>query len=93
MNLFYTDRSKADMESAFTWYERQRKGLGLEFLNCLEASVQNIISYPEMFQIRHSAFRSTPIRRFPFTIFYSIENKDIIIHSVFDNRLNPDKKP
>ncbi len=93
MNLFYTDRSKADMESAFIWYERQQKGLGLEFLNCLEASVQNIINYPEMFQIRYSVFRSTPIRRFPFTIFYSIENKDIIVHSVFDNRLDPDKKP
>ena len=45
MKLRYTDRSKDDIELAFTWYERQRKGLGFEFLDCVEASLQNIITH------------------------------------------------
>ena len=32
-------------------------------------------------------------RRFPFSIFYTIEPDEIIIHSVFDNRQDPKKKP
>jgi plasmid stabilization system protein ParE len=93
MKLRYTDRSKDDIEMAFTWYERQRNGLGLEFLDCVEASLQNIINNPEMYQIRYSCFRGCTIRRFPFSIFYSIEVNEIVIHSVFDNRQDPKKRP
>jgi hypothetical protein len=28
MRLFYTDRAIVDIEVAFGWYEKQRKGLG-----------------------------------------------------------------
>lgn len=31
MKLRYTDRAKNDVELAFAWYERQRRGLGFEF--------------------------------------------------------------
>ncbi len=31
MNLHYTDRSKNDVELAFQWYEKQRRGLGFEY--------------------------------------------------------------
>jgi plasmid stabilization system protein ParE len=93
MKLRYTDRSKDDIELAFTWYERQLKGLGLEFLGCVEASLQKVMNNPEMYQIRYSCFRGCPIRRFPFSIYYSIEENDIIIHSVFDNRQDPRKRP
>ena len=89
MKLRYTDRSKDDIEMAFAWYERQRKGLGFEFLDCVDASLQNIINNPEVYQIRYSCFGGCPIRRFPFSIFYSIEVNEIVI----DNRQDPKKRP
>ena len=93
MRLQYTDRSKDDIDLAFRWYELQRRGLGFEFLDCIEISLNNIISFPEMYEISHSNFRRCVIRRFPFSIFYTIENDKIIIHSVFDNRQDPKKRP
>ena len=60
MNLRYTDRSKDDIELAFAWYERQRRGLGFEFLDCVESFFRNIIKNPEMHQIRYSCFRGCP---------------------------------
>jgi plasmid stabilization system protein ParE len=93
MKLRYTNRSKDDVELAFAWYERQRRGLGFEFLDCIEVALQNIAAYPEMYQIRYSFFRGCPIRRFPFSIFYTIEDNQIVIHSAFDNRQDPKKKP
>jgi len=92
VKLRYTDRSKEDVELAFLWYERQRRGLGFEFLDCVEAALQNIIAYPEMYQIRYSSFRSCPIRRFPFSIVYTIEEHEIVVHSVFDNRQDPERQ-
>ena len=93
MKLLYTDRSKDDIELSFAWYERQRKGLGFEFLDCVEASLQNIMNNPEMYQVRYSHFRGCPIRRFPFLLFYSIEDNVIVVHSVFHNRQDPKKSP
>ena len=93
MRLRYTDRSKDDVELAFSWYERQRRGLGFEFLDCVEASLQNIIDGPEIYQMRYSNFRGCPIRRFPFSIFYKIEENEIVVHSVFDNRQDPNRGP
>ena len=63
MKLRYTDRAVNDLDLAFSWYERQRRGLGFDFLDCVESAVQSIIEHPEMYQIRYSSFRSCVIRR------------------------------
>ncbi len=93
MHLRYTDMAKEDLEIAFSWYERQRKGLGMDFLNCIEIAIEHIIENPKMFQIRYLDFRACVIRRFPFSLFYTVNNNEIIIHSIFNNRQNPDKRP
>lgn len=93
MRLRYTARSIDDLELAFAWYEKQRRGLGFDFLDCVESAIQNIIAYPEIYQMQYSVFRACPIRRFPFSIFYTLEPNEIVIHSIFDNRQNPEKRP
>ena len=93
MMLSYTDRSRDDLELAFAWYERQQRGLGFDFLDCVETAIRNIISYPEMYQVRYRNFRGCPIRRFPSSIFYTIEQNEIVVHSVFDNRQDPKRRP
>jgi len=47
MILRYTDRSKDDVELAFAWYEKQRRGLGFDFLDSVEMSLNNILAFPE----------------------------------------------
>ena len=93
MRLFYTDRTIVDIEVAFGWYEKQRKGLGHEFLDCVEKSVKNICAVPEMYQVTYANFRGCVIRRFPFSIIYTIEEEGLIVHSAFNNRQDPGKKP
>jgi len=93
MNLQYTDGSKVDVELAFAWYEKQRRGLGFEFLDCVENGLKSILENPEKYQLKHSSFRGCVIRRFPFSIFYTIEKTEIVVHSVFDDRQDPETKP
>ena len=38
MKLRYTSRAKDELEIVLVWYERQRKGLGCEFLACVEVA-------------------------------------------------------
>lgn len=93
MKLRYTERAKNDIELALEWYEKQRHGLGFEFLDCIGIALKEIIAIPEMYQLCYSNFRRNVIRRFPFSIFYTIEDNEIVVHSVFDNRQNPEKRP
>jgi len=93
VNLRYTDRARDDLELAFVWYERQRRGLGFEFLDCVENAIKSILKNPNMYRIVYSSFKGYVVRRFPFTIFYSVESTEIIIHSVFGNRQAPEKRP
>jgi toxin ParE1/3/4 len=93
MKLHYTERSKRDLEIAFMWYEEQRVGLGYDFLDCIKMSIRNILEYPEMYENVYLNFRRCVIRRFPFSIFFTFEGDEIIVHSIFDNRQNPQKRP
>ncbi len=93
MILRYTERSKVDIDLTFEWYEKQRRGLGFEFLDCVEVSLKNILTFPEMYEQIYSSFRRCVVRRFPFSIFYTIEGDEIVIHSIFDNRQDPKKRP
>ena len=93
MKLRYTARAKDDVELSFAWYERQRRGLGFEFLDCVEASIQSILENPEMYRICYSCFRGCVVRRFPFSVFYTIEENEIVAHSIFDSRQDPEKRP
>ena len=93
MKLRYTSRAKIDLDLAFEWYERQRRGLGFDFLDCVEVSVMLILENPKLYRYAYSHYRGCIIRRFPFSIFYTMEDDEIVVHSIFDNRQDPDKKP
>jgi plasmid stabilization system protein ParE len=93
MNLKYTPRSENDLRLASRWYEDQRKGLGLEFLDCVEFSIKRILAFPESYEKPHASFYRCIIRRFPFSIFYRIEENTIVIHAIFDNRQDPVSLP
>ena len=57
MKLRYADRAKDDVALAFAWYERQRHGLGYDFLDCVEAAVKSIIENSAMYRIYFLHFR------------------------------------
>lgn len=89
----YTDKALSDLEAAVDWYEGRQKGLGLEFLSCVEATIGTIQSMPELFANHHESFRRALIRRFPYSVFYTIEPQEIVVHAVFGNRQDPEKLP
>ncbi len=58
-----------DVETASFWYEHQRKGLGLEFLNCVENSLAKIQRYPESYPKVRQELRRVLLKRFPYSYF------------------------
>ena len=93
MRLRYADRAIDDLHIAFEWYEGQRRGLGFEFLDCVKAAIETILQIPKLYAKHHTHFRRALVRRFPFSIFYTIEEKEIVVHAIFDNRQDPARLP
>ena len=83
--------ARADLATAFEWYEGQLDGLGYELLASAEATLTLIEQSPEVFQIVYKQVRKAPLRRFPFAILY-VTKKEHTAHviAVFHARKDPD---
>jgi plasmid stabilization system protein ParE len=74
------------------WYEKQRAGLGAEFSRSIEACIDRIIQTPEPFPTVHQQVRKANAKRFPYTVFYVVEQTTkpprILVLSCFHTRQN-----
>lgn len=80
-----------DILDAQSWYEKQRKGLSLDFELCLEGGYEDVLSNPVGFQIKYKTIRVKYISRFPYGIHYLIERDTIFVLGVFHTGKNPKK--
>lgn len=77
-----------DITEAFDWYERQRHGLGLEFLDELNSYFERIAENPALYR-QQDGFRITTMSRFPYKILFSVESNIVIVHAVYHDSRNP----
>ncbi|MBF7074592.1 type II toxin-antitoxin system RelE/ParE family toxin [Glaciecola sp. MH2013] len=82
--------SKNDLRVAFEYYEQIRQGLGQDFLLCFENSLAKIQRTPMSFKVVYSGLRRIAIRRFPYRIFYIVDDSTIVITAIFHVRQNPE---
>jgi toxin ParE1/3/4 len=82
--------AEIDLESAIDWYESHKQGLGRELLFAVDKSVHAILQDPEKLEIVYKDVRRAFVRRFPYVLYYKLEDERIIILSVFHERRNPE---
>ena len=84
MNRLVLVRPKAegDLLGARDWYERERPGLGDEFLDEIAGAVRELEREPERVRLYYRNFRRVLLRRFPYKIFYQIIGKRVIIFRI-----------
>ena len=82
---------EADVEAAFNWYEGEEPGLGLEFLEELRAAYHRILDHPLGYQDLRSGIRRALTRRFPYAVYFSIEEEAIVIVAVLSTARDPEE--
>ena len=80
-----------DIAEAYGWYERQRPGLGEEFLSCLDACIQRICRQPLGYSVVFESYRRALVRRFPYAVFYEFEGNEVTVYALFHTARNPMK--
>lgn len=79
----------ADIQAAFEWYESEQLGLGLEFLDEVRASYGRILDGPFKYQELRSGIRRALTRRFPYGIYFLVEDDLIVVIAVLDTARDP----
>ncbi|MCX6639388.1 MAG: type II toxin-antitoxin system RelE/ParE family toxin [bacterium] len=88
-NVSITPQAENDLKLAYQWYEEQHTGLGEDFLLCVEAGLSQIQTFPNLNPEVEENIRRNLIRRFPYGIFYIIDNNIITVLAVLHFRRNP----
>lgn len=91
MNLEIIIRPEAELDilEAAKWYENNLKGLGESFLSSIDFALQSIQNNSEAFPKVYKKIRRILLKKFPFGIFYLVEENKIVIVAVFHASRNP----
>ncbi|MGA2701644.1 MAG: type II toxin-antitoxin system RelE/ParE family toxin [Isosphaeraceae bacterium] len=68
-----------EFREAQKWYESRRTGLSGDFVTEVDRALERITSHPDRWPIYWNRFRRVRLRRFLYSIFYSIEKADLIL--------------
>lgn len=89
--LFAEPRVAQDLLRARFHYERQREGLGDEFLGEIDATYTRVQDNPLKYQVLRSEIRRALCRRFPFGVFFTVKQDVITVLAVFHTAQNPEE--
>lgn len=87
--LIVKPEAEADLQEAATWYNRQREGLGDEFLDAAKDAMQHIRRNPTGYALLHGSIRALMLRRFPYLVYFELEEDRITVLGVFHGRRDP----
>lgn len=79
----------ADLEDAYRWYETRRRGLGAEFLDAVEDALAEVAEHPTAFGFVHRHVRRVLLRRFPYGLFFVVDDASVVVIACFHVRRDP----
>jgi plasmid stabilization system protein ParE len=77
-----------DLENGYRFYERQAEGVGTYFLDSIWSDIDSLSLYAGIHAL-HAGYHRLLSKRFPYAIYYRIENDVVQIRAVLDCRRNP----
>jgi len=87
--IVFLDEARAEFDAAADWYEAKMPGLGKTFVRHVEDVLKNIGALPRMHQMIHHSVRRAVVKKFPYTILYTIEPDHILVIAVFHGKRDP----
>jgi hypothetical protein len=89
MNIKILSSAKDDLIDGYNFYEQQQKGIGSYFLDSLFSDIDSLLIYHQIHPVYFDKYYKCLAKRFPFAIYYTSENNNIIVYGVLDCRKNP----
>jgi toxin ParE1/3/4 len=90
MRYRFADGALAEFIETGRYYNRQASGLGDEFVDAIEDAIDTILKDPLVWRFIEDDVRRYLVRRFPYGIYYTIENDVVVIWAVQNLHRHPD---
>jgi plasmid stabilization system protein ParE len=89
MKIKILESAEEDLKERFYFYEAQEKGIGSYFLESLFSDIESLRLFAGIHEIHFGKYHRLLSKRFPFAVYYRIEENEVRIYAVLDCRRNP----
>jgi len=91
VNIRISPFAEIDLQQSIQFYNEQKEGLGDEFAIMLNDTFVRIIKNPNQFLLEYRNIKKALTERFPFIVFFVIEQSTCYILGIFHSSRNPDE--
>ena len=96
MNYTYIllKHAQKDYEQSIEWYMERSVDVAEKFVKSIDSVIQLICNNPNRWRKKYKNFHEITLKKFPFTIIYTIEEDKylIVISSIYHHKRNPKGK-
>jgi toxin ParE1/3/4 len=81
--------AEQELNDTASYYNAASPGLGITFLTEVERALKQIREHPEAAPVVHKVVRRKLIRRFPYSVMYSVQAEAIRILAIANQKRRP----
>ena len=90
MNLLVLPEAQDDLIDAYWFYEEQSDGVGKFFVESIIADMERLTFLAGIHSLHFGKHRMIA-SRFPYSIYYMVEEQTVRISAILDDRRDPDR--
>jgi toxin ParE1/3/4 len=87
--VFWTSAAEADLLEARAFYDNIRPELGNRFAQAVDDTVEAVSENPRQFQVVHKGRRRAGVWRFPYGIFFEVQEDRVVVIACMYGRRDP----
>jgi plasmid stabilization system protein ParE len=88
-SVIFTQAAREELIEAQDWYEGEATGLGRRFRQAINVVIDRMIDNLHQFPIVFKNVRRALLRRFPYTLFFVVEDDALIVIACFHASRDP----
>lgn len=81
--------AQQDLVDGYRFYEKQAEGLGSYFLDTLFSDIDSLMVNAGVHPIYFEKYYRLLSKRFPFAVYYRVENQTARVYAILDCRRSP----
>ena len=93
-NYILHEHAQQDYETSLKWYAARSQRAAQLFITAVDQALSLICEHPTRWRNTYKNYHELGLKKFPFTIIYTIEtNKQlIVVASIYHHKRNPKKR-
>jgi plasmid stabilization system protein ParE len=85
----FLPEADAEFREAARYYESEAPGLGVAFVAEIRRAISEILTNPEAATLVGGGIRRRLVRRFPYSLLYSLEGDEVVVLAVAHQKRRP----